>query len=253
MRPFVYEAVGDAFIPSKLARSPWARDKQNGVAMGGLLVHLLEQMPLDVPMTMARLTIDILAAAPWSATMGQTRIVRAGKRIRLAEAELLVEGAVVARATALYVRIAETPVHLAPSLYPSAEKAGSQPFEGIPSFLGTVEAISVHGSMRERGPATAWVRFNHEHIAGIPLSPLVRAATLADFSSGMSHDFDRPAWNFPNLDIVIHFIRAPEGEWMLMDARSESAGNGTGLAGAVLADTRGKFARSYQTLFVSPL
>lgn len=250
--PFIFEQNGADFEPSKLARSPWERGKQNGVALGGLLAHLLEQIPTETPMIITRLTIDILAAAPWTTVRGSTRIIRPGKRIQLAEAELLVEGVAVARATGLFVRVAETPAYGPASTYLSPEEVADRAFPDVPGFGGSIEVRQVFGAMRTPGPAAAWIRFGHEHVAGVPLSPLVRAATLGDFCSGLSSELPLEAWSYPNLDIVLHFARPPEGEWLLIDARSASAGNGSAQASAVLADRRGPFATAFQTLFISP-
>lgn len=249
--PCIYEPDGNLFIPTKLAFSPWERNKQNGVALAGLLTHLLEQIPNEIPFTVTRLSIDILAAAPAKPTSGRSRIIRPGKRIQLAEAELLVDEIPVARATALSVRVAESPICDGINPYPSPETVEGIKFEGAPHFGYSIEARAVHGAMRTPGPATAWVRFAHQHVAGVPLTPLVRTATLADFCSGFGSDLPPDGWSFPNVDITIHFTRAPVGEWLLIDTEFRSAGNGTAIASGILADRQGPFARAYQSLFVS--
>ena len=252
MTAFFYRRANDAFLPSELATSPWQPGKQNGVALGGLATHLLESVPAPAPMTTARLTIDILAAAPLAPTVGRCRILRDGLRIQLIEAELLVADRVVARATALRVRRAETPLFGEAADDPPPEAVPSSDFMGGQAFGGTLQTRVISGGLRQPGPGRVWVRFGHEHVAGEPLTPLVRAAILGDFGGGLGSVLDREQWTFANLDIVLHFTRAPIGEWLLIDASTVSAGNGLARSDSILADTAGPFARGHQSLFVAP-
>lgn len=250
MTAHFYREEGGLYHPTSLAFSPWERNKQNGVALGGLAAFLTETVPTPAPMTTARLTIDILAAAPHAATEGRTRIVREGKRIQTVEAELLVEGRTVARATALRVRIDETPpVGDFPS-YPPPEDVPEGEFMHPGAFGYSMTTRPVRGGLRESGPGTLWVRFGHEHVLGTPLSPLLRASILADFGGGLGNGLGT-GWSYANLDISLHLSRMPEGEWLLIDAATFSAGQGVGHSDALLADRRGVFARTHQTLFIA--
>lgn len=252
MTPYFYGLDGDLYIPTGLAASPWERGKQNGVGMGGLLAHLIETIPMPVPMTVARLGIDILSAAPMDATEGRTRVLREGKRIQMVEAELVVGDRVVARATALRTRLAETPAFVEPNGYPAPEEVSDSDFMGERAFGGTLETKLVSGALREPGPGTLWVRFGHEHVAGVPLSPLLRTAILGDFGGGLGSVIDSTRWTYANLDIAIHLTREPVGDWLLVDAFTLSAGNGVGQSNMIIADRQGPFARAHQTLFIAP-
>lgn len=252
MIPHFYAREGGLFVPTGLAASPWERGKQNGVALGGLLVHLIETIAAPVPMTTTRLTIDILAAAPHAPTAGRATILRDGRRIQLVQAELVVEDRIVARATALRTRVADTPAFEEPNPYPPPESVPRSDFMGARAFGGTLETRLVSGELRVAGPGVLWVRFGHEHVDGIPLSPLLRTAILGDFGGGLGSVVDGDDWTYANLDIALHMTRPAEGEWLLIDARTTSAGNGVGLSHCTIADVRGPFARSHQTLFIAP-
>lgn len=252
MHPCFYTRDGDAFVPTRLAASPWERGKQNGVGLGGLATFLIETIAAPTAMTTARLTIDILAAAPMEATFGRTRVLREGKRIQMVEAELVVGDRVVARATALRVRQAETPLIPQANPYPLPDGIADAQFMAPQAFGGTLETRLVSGGLREPGPGILWVRFGHEHIENEPLSPLLRAAILGDFGGGLGSVLDVNAWSYANLDITLHFSRPPIGEWLLIDANTASDGNGIGRADMILADTGGPFARAHQTLFIAP-
>ncbi|MET0376218.1 MAG: thioesterase family protein [Rhizorhabdus sp.] len=252
MHPCFYTRSGDAFLPTRLAASPWERGKQNGVGLGGLSTFLIETIPTPTDMTTARLTIDILAAAPMEETFGRTRILRQGKRIQMVEAELVVCDRPVARATALRVRKTDTPQICEPNPYPAPESVRDTDFMGQQAFGGTLDTRLVSGALREPGPGILWVRFGHDHVRDEPLSPLLRAAMLGDFGGGLGSVLDVAAWSYANLDITLHFTRQPVGEWLLIDAATASAGNGVGRSDMTLADTQGPFARAHQTLFIAP-
>lgn len=252
-KPCFYERTGDLYQPTHLARSPWEKGKQNGVGLGGLAVMLIEQVPTPVPMTTARLTIDILGAVPRGPTEGRTRVVREGKRLQLVESELLVDGRVGARASALRARIADTPVYSEEGAYPPPETVEPCQFMDRRAFGGVMETHMIRGTLGTTGPKALWVRFGHEHVAGTPLSPLVRVASIADFGGGLGTMLDRRAWTSANLDITVHLVREPEGEWLLCDASTASDGLGFARSDMVIADRRGPFARAHQILFVAPV
>lgn len=251
-KPYFYRREGDIFHPSDIARSPWHQDTQNGVGLGGLLVHLIETVAAPVAMTVARLSIDILSTAPLRPTLGRVRVPREGKRIQMIEAELVTQDRVVARAAALRVRQAQTPAIPQDNPYPPPEEVAPSDFMGPRAFGGGMETRLVRGSLRTPGPGTLWVRFDHEHVAGIPLSPLIRAASLSDFGGGLGSVVDVEQWTYANLDITTHLVREPVGEWMLVDASTASAGFGVGRSDMTLADRDGPFARAHQTLFIAP-
>lgn len=248
---FFYRHDEDGFTPTGLARSPWDPGKQNGVGLGGLLSHLIDGIAMPVPMATARLVIDILSAAPFAPLTARTEVLREGRRMQHVQAELLAEGRVVARATALRVREAETPPVLPPNPYPAPEDVESRPFMDWNSFGTSLEARPLQGGLGEIGPGALWVRFGHEHVEGVPLTPLVRVGMLADFGSGVSSMLSVKQWTFANLDISLHMTRLPVGEWLLIDAETISAGNGLALVSTVMADRLGPFARTHQSLFVN--
>jgi Thioesterase-like superfamily len=100
------------------------------------------------------------------------------------------------------------------------------------------------------GPAKVWFRQHGAVVEGEPLSPAMRAAAVGDYSNGIATELPWSDWTFINADLTISLARLPEGEWILSDAESWVAEDGTGLAMARLADERGTFGRAIQSLLI---
>ncbi|WP_148216874.1 thioesterase family protein [Phenylobacterium zucineum] len=252
MREYLYGRTGERFSPEAAAMSPWDRRLQGGVALGALLTHLVEETPAPSPMLLTRLTIDIIRPVPFQPLVGRAEIIRDGRNMQNIEARLEHEGALVAAASAVRVRLAETPASPMTGDYPPPEDAPDRPLVRSDRRRGGLETRILSGGLLESGPGQAWGRPAMDLFPGTPVSLTAGAAMVADIGSAVSSEVDSRRWSFANVDLVLHFTRAPESEWVLIDARTLSAGNGVGLVDSILADRRGPFARAHQTLFIAP-
>ena len=73
----------------------------------------------------------------------------------------------------------------------------------------------------------------------------------ADFGNGISRIVDFERYLFVNTDLTVHLHREPEGEWVLLDARTVLEPHGAGLARSILSDERGQLGLAAQSLFVA--
>jgi acyl-CoA thioesterase len=250
--PAYFSAVPEGFAPEPASRSPWDASQISGVGMAGLLAHLIERERGEATFTVARLTIDILSVATREeVVVPRVTVRREGQRMRVLEAELIQGGRAFARASALLVRQTETPTAESGLSWPPPEAIDSVSYSANPELRNAVERRIVRGSPREAGPGAMWVRICAEMVAGVPLSPLVRAAMFGDFGSSIGSALDVREWTFANVDISLHFLREPRGEWLLIDALSESDGNGVSMVSSIFADRDGVYARGHQALFVN--
>ena len=64
---------------------------------------------------------------------------------------------------------------------------------------------------------------------------------VADSGNGASNVLDWARYLFINTELTVHFLREPVGEWVLLDARTELAEGGAGLATSVLSDRRDRW------------
>jgi len=250
--PAFFKRAGEGFAPTELALSPWSAKALSGAAVGALLAVLIDEAVDHAQLHVARLTIDILGEVPLQRLTGRVNHIRPGRRQDILAAELLIDDRVVARATALRLRAAASPVAMPRSAFPAPEQVAQQPFKVDRPLLRATRARPIRGGLHEPGPGTMWVAFDVQVVGGVPLSPLARATILGDFGSGVGSALHRSHWNFANVDITLHLLRCPEGEWVLVDSATESAGTGYALTRCLFADCHGIYGRGFQTLFVTP-
>ena len=88
-------------------------------------------------------------------------------------------------------------------------------------------------------------------VEGEEPTPRQRVIVVADSGNGVSNLLDWGRYLFINTELTVHFTREPVGEWVLLDATTQLAEGGTGLASSVLSDRTGPVARGAQALFIA--
>jgi hypothetical protein len=128
-----------------------------------------------------------------------------------------------------------------------------------PGLLGTMTGYAhaiewrwAVGSWEARGPATVWTRMKIPLVEGVEPTPRQRVLVVADSGNGASNVLDWARYLFINTELTVHFVREPVGEWVCLDAETQIAEGGAGLARSVLSDRTGPVARGAQALFVAP-
>ena len=89
-------------------------------------------------------------------------------------------------------------------------------------------------------------------MAGEPMTPLQHLLVMTDAASGISAELDWNTTSFANIDLSLALHRAPQGEWLGMDATTVYGGTGAAQCYAVLFDQTGAIGRSTHALFVEP-
>jgi hypothetical protein len=247
----LYEMRGSLFHPTPLARGPWNPAHQGGMQLAGLLAHLIETAPAPAPMLTARMTVDILRPTPIQPLEAQIRIVRDGRKVQMVEASLSADQIVTVRASALRVRIAQSPATM--GMDSPDDPPEAPPFFSVRSQLSHIaDTRLVSGGLDHRGSGSMWCAFDGEIVRGVPITPFVQAMMVADMGSGLSSFVDWRAWSFANLDVTLYLLRMPQGAWLKLDAVSLSTGNGMAVVSGQIADRLGAVGRTHQTLFLEP-
>ena len=256
----VFEADGDRFVPTELARGPWSPDAQHGGGPAALLARAVERFDPGPADFVSRMTVELLRPVPLTPLEIRTETLRPGKKVQWLGASMTADGVEVARATALRLRRADTDLPEIPLSEPTMNGPhASEPLEIWPppsrevpalGFWSAMDLRQERGSWTTTGPAAVWFRLRVAMVAGEEPSPLQRVAAAADFGNGISAALERGAHLFINPDLTIYLYRLPAGEWVGLDAVSAVEPTGIGLAVSALHDENARIGTSLQSLLV---
>jgi hypothetical protein len=249
-----FEPLGDGrYRATERTSGPWDPRHQHAGPPSALLTGLLERTSARDDMVLARVTVEILGAVPITEVEVVTSVERPGRSVELLAGELRAGDRVVLRARAWRVLGSPVGTELEPPVA-LPEDADPPPPELGESFgyANAVEWRWATGGWTARGPATVWTRMRVPVVAGEEPSPRQRVMVVADSGNGASNVLDWGRFMFINTELSVHFLREPVGEWVLLDARTEIAEGGAGLATSVLSDRSGPVARGAQALLVAP-
>ncbi len=265
-----YVSEGGRFVSTELTRGPWNPETQHAGPPSALIGRELERLPgassasrpgapeAEPGWFIGRITFEILRPVPIGTLTVSAEVVRPGRSVELLAAELRDDsGEPLIRASAW--RLAERPLALPVDLAPLAppipglDQATEKPFFETGEQVGYHTAMDyrfARGGFRELGPATVWMRMRQPLVAGEEPSPLQRLLAAADSGNGVSATLDLAGHLFINVDLTVHLIRLPVGEWVCLDAITVPDAAGVGLADSALHDEHGPLGRALQTLLI---
>ena len=235
-----FRREGETFVPLPPARGFWSDDSIHGSAVTGLIASEIERRHGTTGMIPARFNADLHRMARLRPVTVETRVIRDSTRLRLVEASLLCEGEELARAQCQFLRPAE---HPAGRVWPgvpgwSVPAPETLPPDTEPFRMGLAEWRLISGDFGTYGPRQMWLRQFATVIAGEPMSPFVRVAVMADFSSPWLHSADTGIV-FINTDVVVQLHRLPEDEWVGLEAMVHDGSQGIAVGACRLYDQAG--------------
>jgi hypothetical protein len=246
---------GERFIATISTRGPWSPGHQHGGPPAALCARALEHLVGDGAL-LARMTFDFLRPVPIAPLSVKAEVVRAGRKVQRLGAVLLdADGLELVRATAVALRtvpvlddaILDADV---PPQAPETSTPGRFPF--FKDATGYHHAVEVRMARGTWGDASvnAWMRAKVPLVAGEATSPIQRLLINVDSASGLAVTLDRTRHSWVNADLTVALHRAPEGEWLGLDATTTVEAHGIGLTRARLRDTRGPVGVSLQSLVI---
>ncbi|KUI26364.1 hypothetical protein AU196_13645 [Mycobacterium sp. IS-1742] len=261
--PAFFVPDGETFVPTTIARGPWGATV-SGTYVGGLLGHIIERgvergTDADPEMHPARLTVDLMRPVTMAPVQTRSTVLRRGRRLWLVDAELLQAGTVVARARALFLRRGPEPVDDAwtsavgmPPLPPDPAQIGNRTtvlwvFGGADGATPTADL----SGWQQNGPKSVWVREITPLIAGVELTPVVRAAIAGDYASSLTN-FGSTGLPFINADYTVSLSRLPDGPHLGLTALTHHACDGVSTGVAALFDHRGAIGNATVTALANP-
>jgi hypothetical protein len=254
MDAFYRPLAENRFASTEHTVGPWSPDSQHMGPPAALLTRALERINPDMPVVLARVTVEILGPVPVGELRTRAWGVRPGRSVGLAAAELIAGDRAVATASAWWIAAGDTAEVAAGLPDPLPGTASAQPLtvpDGWPGgYLHAMEWRTVKGGIGVPGPATIWARQRVALVAGEEPSPMQRLLAVADSGNGVSSRLDPREWLFINTELTVHTWRAPAGEWIGLDATTTIGPTGIGTAASVLHDERGAVGRGTQALLV---
>jgi Thioesterase-like superfamily len=249
----LYLQDGDAFVGTAYTQGAWGHGGQAGGAVLALLGHVLEDVPTLTPMSLTRLTVDIVRPVP----VGQrlhvaTEVLREGKKIQVVDLAISADDVVTTRARALRVRDRDVagleglPISTS-DLNPSATVPPPEELNGVDQ-LPSIPAFLKHGCELRRtlepvdGIHVVWCRLRIPVVAGEPVRAASRAAAPLDLVNMMGVRLDKRRVTSINPDVTGHLCRAPAGEWVALTGHtyySHEVAHGVSMA--VMSDEAGVF------------
>lgn len=246
-----FEALGDGhYQPTQHVQGAWNDDEQHLAPLTGIVIHeALRAIPRP-DLQVARISVEVLGFLPLAHTKIHTEVVRPGRTIELIEAV-----ATVCDRSVLRVRIwrlvpsdtsAIASLEHEPMPAPDAFPSGDFGWSG-----GFIESIQTRiDPARRPGRGRGWIFATHPLTDHDEISEVAKLLALADTANGLAPRLNPKEWMFPNVDLTIHLLRAPHGDWLGLDVRHEIGPNGVGMASTVLHDLDGPIGRITQILTV---
>ncbi|HQV57463.1 MAG TPA: thioesterase family protein [Ilumatobacteraceae bacterium] len=255
----------DRFQATECSRGPWDPTTLHGGPVAALVMHCAETTlagsgsPAHLPV---RMTLDLERPVPMTPIRVDSRIVRPGGKVQVAEVVFYVDtDRRLARASVLAIRrlATELPAEMPTPVddQPAPPAQGSRPPMGI-DVAGALPAYHshgtehryVHGNFQGVGESTAWIRLKVPVLPGVAPTPFQRTVAAADFINGMSTPLPWEQWTFINPDLTVTVHRLPVGEWICVDAKTRVDSLGIGSAEATLFDEAGRIGHAVQNLLI---
>jgi len=247
------------FTPTEHARGPWDADACHAGPPTALMVRALERL---VPQQrLVRIAVELMRPLPMSGFRVQAEVRRPGRSVTFTEAEIFDEDRVLVRAFGMHHRrLDDLPCANEHFELPDFDAAAARPFplhtavHRLPGFTTSVDVrYDPEGSQGTGGPTTMWMRSKVPILADEEPSGYQRLCPLADSGNGVSYNDYLDKVHFLNTDLLLSFVREPQGEWFCAKAVSHWQPDGTGLADAELFDRGGPVARATQNLLLMPV
>lgn len=257
--PAYFVTSGDTFVPTAIAKGPWGQ-AVSGNFVGGLLGHAVERTVGDPDLQPARLTVDLLRPVALTPVRVGTEVLRRGRRLTLVDAQMTQDDALVARATALFLRRGDdapgqvwtSPVTMPPA--PPAPDAQPDVDMMVWAYGASSETVGPSFDLsgwQHAGPKYAWVRDVKPLIDAEHLTPFVRAAMAADVTSSLTHISDA-GLHYINADYTLTLSRLPRGQFIGLAALTHYSHRGVATGTATLFDNDGPLGSAVATALVNP-
>jgi Thioesterase-like superfamily len=233
-----FELRDEVFVPRPHARNPWSDTMLHGRLLAGLAARQVGQAYEDDRFRVARLTVDMFRAPPMEPVSVVSRLIRDGRRVRVAEVQLSAGAVTFCHVSALILARGVSPGGAIWSPPPWSVPAPGALAGPAPDMRSGTEVRTISGDHTAAEPHRAWLLDTCPLVAGEELTSLVRAMIAADFASPFALAGET-GLEYINADITLYLGRAPRGEWIGLQSGGHVADSGIGLGLCAMYDIEG--------------
>jgi acyl-CoA thioesterase len=244
----------DRYRPTEQAGGAWNPGEIHFSPLGGLIVHAIDLHRAATPDSkqLARISFDILGYLASDEITIDVRTLRPGRTIELVEATVTIGGRAAVLARAWFLDGSDTSAVAGgePERLPDPAHLESATMAEIwtGGYVASLDVRAIGDPVP--GRTTAWLHSDVALVDGEDVSATAGFVTLVDTANGIAVRESPSEWVFPNVDLTIHFHRAPAGNWVGLDTTVIFGESGLGLTSSVLHDERGAVGRAEQILTV---
>jgi hypothetical protein len=210
--------------------------------VGGLVAWAVERDVVDPELRVSRISVDMFKPVPMRPLRMESFLIREGRRIQVLGVSILDGDTEVTRATVLLLRGGQHPDGDPWTMpqwdVPGPEEVVARPTGSGPDTELSWEIRQISDWNLERGKV--WLRERIPFVAGQQLSPLLRAALMADFAHPIGNS-GKYGLSFINADLTLYLARYPGEEWIGMESAGHLGTDGIGIGSAWMYDQTGRF------------
>jgi hypothetical protein len=211
----------------------------HGRLLAGLAARAVEGTGHETALRVARLTVDMFRSPPMSAFEVSTRVVRAGRRVRVVDVSIGSGNVEVARASALLL---STGPHPGGTTWRAPDWDAPLP-ETVPTPDGDAGGgwdirLLTAGGFWTAERKRLWTRDRWQLVAGEEPSPVVRAALAADLPNPLANSSSE-GLQFINADLTLFLGRHPVSEWIGLEVDGHVGHDGIAVGTCTLHDVSG--------------
>jgi len=240
------------FVSTPHAQGAWQEDELHMAPVSGLVAAELEAYQPRKDFITTRISFDILGKLHAGEVKVVTETVRPGRTIELIQSTVYAQGRAVLVGRTWKVIASDTSnvgkLH-DPEL-PPLEQA--EPWDEMSQRWpgGFIRSIQTR-KFAEHAPGhgRVWITTDIDVIEGETPSPFVKLVGLADTANGVAPIAEPSTDNvfFANVDLTIHFLREPVGQWLGLATSANIGATGGGITSAILYDADGILGRCEQS------
>lgn len=245
------------FVSTQHAQGTWQEDELHMAVVSGLVTAELEAYAFKDGFEIGRISFEILGKLHAGELTLTTETLRPGRTIELVETTVTMKGRAALRARCwrlIKTDSSAVAVNNEPEILPLDQCHDADALSQWPG--GYIATLSTKVAPEHRpGSGMAWITTQTPMIAGETSSDLVRLIGMVDTANGVAPVMHpaKDGFAFPNVDLGIHLLRRPEGQWLGLNTTASAGDSGFGLTSAVLYDEHGPFGRSEQLQTIRPI